>query len=344
MALQDQHSTDTDNQSRKRNAESITSAPESPPIRPKPRWLTYFVKQFENGPEGSISSHESPAPVLGNACKPGARPYILEEVLAGEGRPDELSLCSDVVHEAPSRTAATSSLEEWDTADPVTELLPTMLGSVDEARAVGDDHEPSVKRWSVLALVVAAILGVLLWQPLARLGRERAKNLAQDQSSWNSQVSSASDAVTNVASQQRIVASKSQSDAEIASSSAGENGRIGDRQLASSGIATISSVHESFSVDSAKVTISLDREAGYELQRLSAPDRIYLDLHSAKLAPDLIGKSLKLKDGWLHKIRIAERRPEVARVTLETNGYCEYFVASSKHPYNITIELRHFRQ
>ncbi|HEY6249981.1 MAG TPA: tetratricopeptide repeat protein, partial [Candidatus Angelobacter sp.] len=54
--------------------------------------------------------------------------------------------------------------------------------------------------------------------------------------------------------------------------------------------------------DYTRVAIDLEQEVKYEAGRVPHPDRIFFDLHGAKLAPGLGGKSFDVEDGFLHKI------------------------------------------
>ena len=45
-----------------------------------------------------------------------------------------------------------------------------------------------------------------------------------------------------------------------------------------------------------RVAIDLGDEVTFEAARVPHPDRIYFDLHGAKLAPELVGKSFDVTD------------------------------------------------
>jgi hypothetical protein len=88
------------------------------------------------------------------------------------------------------------------------------------------------------------------------------------------------------------------------------------------------------------VGIDLDEQAQYEIHRLTAPDRIYLDLLGSKLDRALRGRRFQNKDALLRKIRVAEHEAHLTRVTLETNSLCDYSVTPIPNSYRLLIELR----
>jgi len=67
-----------------------------------------------------------------------------------------------------------------------------------------------------------------------------------------------------------------------------------------------------------RIAIDLEDEVAYEAARVPGPDRIYFDLHGARLDPALNGKSVEvIDDGFLKRIRAAQfsnkRDPDRAR-------------------------------
>ncbi len=91
--------------------------------------------------------------------------------------------------------------------------------------------------------------------------------------------------------------------------------------------------------DYTRVAIDLEQEVEYEAGRVPHPDRIFFDLHGAKLAPDLVGKSFDVEDGFLHKIRVAQYKANLARVVLDVDDVMEYSAFLLPNPYRLIIDI-----
>ncbi len=91
--------------------------------------------------------------------------------------------------------------------------------------------------------------------------------------------------------------------------------------------------------NSTTVAIELDEKVQYEINRLTAPDRIYLDLRGSKLDPRLAEKKFQIRDSLLRAIRVAEHEGNVTRVTLETYHFSEYSLIPVPNSHRLLIEL-----
>src|ERR1700694_3467038 len=91
--------------------------------------------------------------------------------------------------------------------------------------------------------------------------------------------------------------------------------------------------------DYTRVAIDLEQEVKYEAGRVPHPDRIFFDLHGARLAADLVGKSFDVDDGFLHKIRVAQFKPNLARVVLDVDDVAEYSAFLLPNPYRLIIDI-----
>lgn len=91
--------------------------------------------------------------------------------------------------------------------------------------------------------------------------------------------------------------------------------------------------------DYTRVAIDIGGEVQYEAARITRPDRIFFDLHNTKLAPELIGKSFSLDDGFLRKIRVAQFQRGLARVVLEVDPVSEYSAFLLPNPYRLIIDI-----
>jgi N-acetylmuramoyl-L-alanine amidase/putative methionine-R-sulfoxide reductase with GAF domain len=92
--------------------------------------------------------------------------------------------------------------------------------------------------------------------------------------------------------------------------------------------------------DSSTVVLDLEDQVQYEAHRLSAPDRIYFDLHDTSLAADIEGKTIDVGDGLLARVRVAQPVSGLTRVVLETKGSSNYSVSLEPNPYRLVVQVR----
>ena len=89
-----------------------------------------------------------------------------------------------------------------------------------------------------------------------------------------------------------------------------------------------------------RVAIDLGDNVTYEAARVPNPDRIYFDLHGAKLAQELVGKSFSVTDdGFLKKVRAAQYSDNVTRIVLDVNDVTEYSAFLLPNPYRLIIDI-----
>jgi len=93
-----------------------------------------------------------------------------------------------------------------------------------------------------------------------------------------------------------------------------------------------------------RVAIDLSGDEGgdlkFEAARVVNPDRIYFDLHHARLAGQLAGKSFSITDdGFLTKIRAAQSGEDVTRVVLDVHAVGEYSAFLLPNPERLIIDI-----
>jgi len=137
---------------------------------------------------------------------------------------------------------------------------------------------------------------------------------------------------------------------------AGEGVPAADRQRAANGtmglpapmatvyhrgpLAPVSGIRHWSTPSYTRVAIDLGGEVEYEAARVPSPDRIFFDLHGARLATDLVGKSFAVTDGgFLRRIRAAQSSPDVTRVVLDVNDVTEYSAFLLPNPYRLIIDI-----
>jgi N-acetylmuramoyl-L-alanine amidase len=91
--------------------------------------------------------------------------------------------------------------------------------------------------------------------------------------------------------------------------------------------------------DYTRVAIDLEQEVKYQAGRVPRPDRIFFDLYGTKLAPELVGKTFEVDAGFLHKIRVAQYKINMARVVLDVDDVAEYSAFLLPNPYRLIIDI-----
>jgi len=104
-------------------------------------------------------------------------------------------------------------------------------------------------------------------------------------------------------------------------------------------IAQVSEIRYRANQEYTRVVIQLDREIEFRKDVLNNPDRIYFDLQRAQLAADLKGKTYKIDDVFITRIRVAENRSDVVRVVLDFNRIHEHLVFALYNPFRIVIDI-----
>jgi N-acetylmuramoyl-L-alanine amidase len=91
--------------------------------------------------------------------------------------------------------------------------------------------------------------------------------------------------------------------------------------------------------DYTRVAIDLEDELKYEAGRVPSPDRIFFDLHGAKLASELVGKTFDVSDGFLQKIRVAPYKGDTVRIVLNVDDVSDYSAFLLPNPYRLIIDI-----
>ena len=91
--------------------------------------------------------------------------------------------------------------------------------------------------------------------------------------------------------------------------------------------------------NSTRVTIDLEGGVQYVSGRIANPDRIYFDLHAAKLTPALAHTKIKTDGTILSAVRVAQNPSSVVRVVLDVNGVTDYTASLLNNPSRLVIDL-----
>jgi N-acetylmuramoyl-L-alanine amidase len=121
--------------------------------------------------------------------------------------------------------------------------------------------------------------------------------------------------------------------------SAGKGPISGGEPGKSVAVPHVQKIRTSMTGDSAEVVIELEDSVQYTSGRIANPDRIYFDLHKARLSPAAARSEVAVSGDLLTKVRVAQNQTGVVRVVLDVQGVRDYAVSSSKKPTRLIIEL-----
>jgi len=93
------------------------------------------------------------------------------------------------------------------------------------------------------------------------------------------------------------------------------------------------------SADSTRVTIDLEDLVQYDSARIRNPDRIFFDLHAARLTPELARQNIHVEGDLLSAVRVAQNQAGVVRVVLNINGVKDYTASLLTNPPELVIDL-----
>src|SRR6266446_3843288 len=88
-----------------------------------------------------------------------------------------------------------------------------------------------------------------------------------------------------------------------------------------------------------RVTIDLEDSVQYASGRIANPERIFFDLHAAKLTPEVARENIRVDGGLLTAVRVAQNHQGVVRVVLDVDGVKEYTASLTNKPTQLLIDL-----
>jgi N-acetylmuramoyl-L-alanine amidase len=98
-------------------------------------------------------------------------------------------------------------------------------------------------------------------------------------------------------------------------------------------------IRASASGDATRVTIDLEGSVQYSSARISNPERIFFDLHSARLTAEVARGNVQVDGRLLTAVRVAQNQAGVVRVVLDVNGVKDYTASLSSNPPQLLIDL-----
>jgi N-acetylmuramoyl-L-alanine amidase len=91
--------------------------------------------------------------------------------------------------------------------------------------------------------------------------------------------------------------------------------------------------------DATRVTIDLEDSVQYTSGRIANPERIFFDLHAARLTPEVARGNIRVDGGLLTAVRVAQNHNGVVRVVLDVNGVKDYTASLTNNPPRLVIDL-----
>lgn len=95
----------------------------------------------------------------------------------------------------------------------------------------------------------------------------------------------------------------------------------------------------SATAESTRVTIDLEDLVQYSSARIRNPDRIFFDLHAARLTPELARQNIHVEGDLLSAVRAAQNQVGVVRVVLTVNGVKDYTASVLTNPPQLVVDL-----
>jgi len=91
--------------------------------------------------------------------------------------------------------------------------------------------------------------------------------------------------------------------------------------------------------DATRVTIDLEDSVQYSSGRIANPDRIFFDLHAARLTAEVARGNIRVEGSLLSAVRVAQNHNGVVRVVLDVNGVKDYAASLINNPPQLLIDL-----
>jgi N-acetylmuramoyl-L-alanine amidase len=101
----------------------------------------------------------------------------------------------------------------------------------------------------------------------------------------------------------------------------------------------IQRISTALTTDATRVTIDLDNSVEYTSGKIVNPERIFFDLHSARLAPEVARRNIHVEGNLLTAVRVAQNHSGVVRVVLDVNGVKDYTASLINNPTQLVIDL-----
>jgi len=105
-------------------------------------------------------------------------------------------------------------------------------------------------------------------------------------------------------------------------------------------VATIKDIRRSLTLESVRVTIELDGEASFHDERITDPERVFVDLAGTRAGPGFVDRTLRFESDAdvVRQVRIGRHPNNITRVVLDADGVSSYSVYQLYSPNRIVID------
>src|SRR5208337_1463675 len=117
------------------------------------------------------------------------------------------------------------------------------------------------------------------------------------------------------------------------------SGSGGGAQPETRGVSNVTGIEASNAENDARVVVLLDDVVGYDSAQIVSPDRIYFDLHKARMSASLGQKTVPGESGLLKGVRAAQYSDDVVRLVLDADGAKQYSAQMLADPYRLVIDV-----
>jgi N-acetylmuramoyl-L-alanine amidase len=178
---------------------------------------------------------------------------------------------------------------------------------------------------------------------LASDARVALKDIAETREKAKAQALAQAQAQAEAQAQAQAQA-KLQAQAKIQAAAAADafpelKGKVVEQQESENGMPRVLDVKCWNAENSARIVVTLSDTVAFNAARIAAPERVYFDLHRAKLTPDIAKKNWEVKDGLLKSLRLGQNKDGVVRLVLDVNGARDYSGYLLANPYRLVIEV-----
>jgi len=103
--------------------------------------------------------------------------------------------------------------------------------------------------------------------------------------------------------------------------------------------AAVESVQAFNTTDHTRIILTLNDTVTFDSAHLPSPDRIYFDLHNARVGSRMHGRSIDFQTGLLKSMHVGQNKPDVVRIVLDATGTRDYSATLVGKPYRLVIDL-----
>ncbi len=91
---------------------------------------------------------------------------------------------------------------------------------------------------------------------------------------------------------------------------------------------------------STRIVVDLGREVKYLSDRIDNPDRLWIDLESTRLHPNLTDRVFPVGDGLLEQVRVGQNRDNVVRVVLDFKSVKDHQIFYLSNPTRLVVDVK----